>query len=155
MRISNIGQYLGGSNNIKALEYIVGEERVFSGSIQDNDGVPIDITSFTLSANVEFYTADVTVSSGGRGSTESTVTITNWAVDDSLSDKTLTVNKTNSSEGLFDVIVPGDFYEGATVADAQSQVKIGAIWMYYDDGNMTKRSSRIIVIVRHGVPTVS
>ena len=155
MRISNIGQYLGGTNNVKALEYIVGEERVFSGSIQDNDGVPIDITSFTLSANVEFYTADVTVSSGGRGSTESTVTITNWEVDDSLSDKTLTVTKTNSSEGLFDVIVPGDFYEGTTIADAQSQVKIGAIWMYYDDGNMTKRSSRIIVIVRHGVPTVT
>ena len=156
MRISNVGQYLGGTNNVKALEYIVGEERVFSGVIQDNDGTPINITSYTISANVEFYTATVTVTTTGRGDTATqSIAITSLVQESAVSDKTLTVNKTNSAQGMFDVIVPGNFYEGDTVADAQTDVKIGAIWMYYDDDNMTKRSSRILVIVRHGVPTVT
>ena len=106
MRISGIEQFLGGADNVKAIDMIRGEQRNFQGTITaTGTQTPLDITNYVISANVEFYNATATIT--GRGA-NLTASITNWmAANPAVDDDTLTVTKdSDPTTGRFTVTIP-------------------------------------------------
>ena len=59
MRVSGIESYLGGADNVNALSVLHGEQLNFSGTVQDENSMAMDITDFTITAVAEFYRATV------------------------------------------------------------------------------------------------
>ena len=149
MRVSNIGQYLGGASNVAAREVIRGEQLVYRGTVS-RDGTALDIADFTISATAEFYTAGVTI----RGSGNSASATIDSLVASTKADATLTVTKeVDTSTGQFSVVIPADLADDADTAniDADQGVLLAVVYIEYNDGATvpTIRKSRLVVIVRH------
>ena len=154
MRISNISQYLGGANNVKAISLIRGEQINYRGTVTDQStpANPINISGFTISAVAEFYTADVTIAGSGSSAT---ATLANFQAS-SKADATLTVtvdSDQSANTGQFTVTIPTDLALDTDTADldAQTGVLLAVIYLTYNDGGTpaTIRKSRIVAIIRH------
>jgi len=157
MRISGIENYIGGADNVKSLSLIQGEQRVLGGQILNPDGTPVDITSFAITAKVDFYLADVTV-------TSRSMAITNLVQNAAAKTHTLAGIKTIAAEGKFTITVPKDFY--VTTANDQIEidtdltvnVPLAVMYIDYDTDSgstdSTIRASRMVLVIRRGSPSV-
>ena len=152
MRISGIERFLGGADNVNAIDLIRGEQINYQGQITDpTTNNPIDITSYSISAVAELYNATVAITAG-RGGT-STISVSSIAAPTpAIPDVTLNVTTTNAAMGQFRVTIPENL-----ATDMQTQgidatnVLIAAIYLTYNDGGTpaTVRKSRIIAVIRH------
>ena len=146
MRVSNIGDFLGGADNVSALEMIQGEQRIFAGSVVDSDDAITDITDFTITAKAEFYTATV-------GSTSRAITVSDLTLLTDPVSKDLTVNKTDNANGEFELVLPSDLYENNIDADIASNVPLAVVYIQYNDGADTEtiRFSRLLIVIRRSI----
>jgi hypothetical protein len=157
MRISGIENYIGGADNVKSLSLIQGEQRVLSGQIVNADGTAVDITNFAITAKVDFYLADVTV-------TSRSMSITNLVQNAAAKTHALAGTKTTPAEGKFTITVPKDFY--VTPGNAQIEidtdltvnVPLAVMYIDYDTDSSsaasTIRASRMVLVIRRGSPSV-
>jgi len=157
MRISGIENYIGGADNVKAFSLIQGEQRILSGQILNPDGTAVDITNFAIIAKVDFYLADVTVTSRAMA-------ITNLTKTAVAKTHTITAVKTNDSEGKFNLTVPKDFY--VTPGNAQIEiptditvdVPLAVMYIDYNVDSTSEtssiRASRMVFVIRRGSPSV-
>ena len=146
-KVSTISNFLGGADNVTAVEIIRGEQVNYQGTVTESDNTtPINLSSFTISATAEFYTATITSSRTG-------VTVTDiTAPTPSIVDATLTVTILNAVNGTFRLTIPSDLATDAqtTAIDSDSNL-IAVVYLSIADGASaeTIRKSRIVVIVRH------
>ncbi len=145
MRVSGIDRYLGGADNVKAFSYLQGEQRKITGTLEDTNGDPLNITDYSITGMVEFYTANVIVSSSAK--------ITDLVKLDSPAAKAITITKTDAVNGQFQVVIPSDLYDTEVPSDAVDGVPLGVVYLQYADGSDTPeiRSSRMVIIIRRSV----
>ena len=157
MRISGIENYIGGADNVKALSLIQGEQRVLNGQVLNPDGTFVDITDFNISAKVDFYLADVSVTS--RSMSIKNLTPTSVAKTHTIAGITIT-----AETGEFSLTIPKDFYvtpAGAQIpitADISVDVPLAVVYIDYDVNQNSPgssiRASRMVMVLRRGSPSV-
>jgi len=157
MRISGIENYIGGADNVKALSLIQGEQRILEGQILDSSSNPIDITAFSITATVDFYLADVTV-------TPRSMVITNLTPSTVTKTHTFTGVISDATLGKFKITVPKDFYvtplNEQIEIDTDLAVDVPLAVMYLDynadaaSDASSIRSSRMVFVIRRGSPSV-
>ena len=154
MRIENISQFLGGADNVKALELIRGEQINYRGTINStgDNPQPIDISNFVLSAVAEFYTADVTVSGSGARAELTVEDFTPHTKADVTIPLTADADQT-ANTGQVLLTLPLDLADDADTADLNEteQVFVAVIFLTYNDGATpaTIRKSRMLAVLRH------
>lgn len=150
MRVSNISKFLGGADNVNAIDIIRGEQIIYTGTVRNSSGTAIDITNYTISAVAEFYTASTTIATNRSGS--DSLTIDTFAAH-TRADATIAAAKLSpQSSGQFTLTIPADLAADAdTAALDASNVLVAVIYITYNDGetNATIRKSRLLAIIRH------
>ena len=160
MRVSGIESYLGGADNVNALSVLHGEQLNFSGTVQDENSMAMDITDFTITAVAEFYRATVSITGSGSRATaavsalepalqnaDNTMAVADYTFD------TNDIEITDAATGRFRVTIPADIVAADEVqgADATTNILTAVIYLTYNDGaaSPTIRKSRVLVFFRH------
>lgn len=154
-RVSQIRNEAGGAENVTVLEVIQGEQRVFTGNLTTGpSGSPLDLTNYTVSAEVEFGTASVSLTPGARGAPDTTV-LTNVVTPADAqppADPAISFTVSNALAGEVQLVIPSDLEVRNPIADATDGVLIAIVSLTYNDGGTpaTIRKNRIVVITRFG-----
>ncbi len=153
MRISGIERFIGGADNVVALEILQGEQRLLRGTLRDSQGAALNITGFTLEAMTEFYRA--TVSTSRRSTMVSSLDLfeTGDPGYDAGSLSAATVAITDAPNGVFTLTFPSNLYEVDVDADMTANVPVCVVYVRYSDGapgasGTTSRVSRFVLIIR-------
>ena len=149
MRVSGIENYLGGADNVAVRELLQGDAFSFAGQHVDNEGNPVDITTFTITANVKYYKVDAKFTFNKSG-TLASAAFSNWVKQTDIPDKALVVTKTDASMGQFAVLIPDDLATAEQVGaiDATTSVLVAIAYVRHNDGSGTSLSHRIMLVVR-------
>ncbi len=153
MRISGINQYLGGADNVIAMDVLQGEQLQLEGTVRDPGGTAVNISGFTLEASTEFYHIDVE-------STSRATSVSSLALFDTMStgydanklgDATVAVK--DGPSGTFTLTLPSNLYQVPITADISTEVPMVVVYVRYSDGapgtsGTTSRVNRFILIVR-------
>ena len=157
MRISGIENYIGGTQNVKALSITQGEQRIVGGQVLNPDNTPMDITNFEITAKVDFYLAEMVVSSRS-------LAITSLAETNATKFHTFVGVKTDAENGLFKITIPEEFYvtpENEHIEiypNLSTNVPLAIMYIDYNldasSPDSAKRSSSLVFVVRRGSPSI-
>ena len=142
----------GGADNVSHVEVIQGEQQVWSGQFTDDNG-PVDITSFTLEAEVKHYTADLKRSGQSYLVEPDSVQL----VDPQPMSDEIVIEATDAATGHFKFVIPDDLYKTEFAPDITEGVPIAVIYFRYtigidtDDDPQPKIMHRLIIVLRAGI----
>ena len=110
-RVTVIDDYIEGGIS-DAIEWIIGDQITFSGTIEDADGDAESITGATIQAILRFYHANVEVTRNSR-QVATGATVDRLVRDTDREDRTLDAvvdPDQTANRGKFTVTVPSDLY---------------------------------------------
>ena len=141
-KISNINEFISGASpDIK--EVLRGYQSLWQGLVEDSAGDPVDLSSQTITASAEFYTASV--SSGAISSLEK-------VSGKSKRDLTVTIDADQTSNpGKFTMLIPADLWSDEIDIDVDI-LPLAVIFMKRTAGQEV-RISRTLIAFRRGEAT--
>ena len=138
----------------EALEWVVGDAGMLEGiSETDTDpSEPQNLTGATFECVTEFYKATI-VDGAGRSAS---IRITNLVRDEDRANRTLNVTvdpNQVSRTGRFEITIPDDWYPAPQPeADLVADVPCAIVYLRMTLGD-EKRTERMVVVFRRGVPS--
>ena len=147
-RISDIQHSLSGADNVTARSIIQGTQ--FNTAIHlTQSGSVLDTTGWTMTANAEYYKADVTEAVAGDSIS---VAISNPTLDMTTASRTLTITAVDAAMGQWSIHIPSDLYTGDIPADATTDVPMVAICitMTATGSDPVIRRFRHLIVIRRG-----
>lgn len=159
MRVSNINQYAGGADDVIAEEFVQGSVWTTQVTIQDENNMPIDLTSATFRLQATYAkTASITYESGRAGSTATLGQITkdaafSAAVDfDGTGSSTDIITVTDAANGVLEIEWPADMYTADVPLDAATDIPtIIATLIVFNSSGQTEATIRFLRFVRFGL----
>ena len=147
-RISDIQHSLSGADNVTARSIIQGTQ--FNTAIHlTQSGSPLDTTGWAMTANAEYYKADVAEAVTGD---TITLAISNFMIDTTTAARMLTIAAVDASNGRWSIHIPSDLYAGNIPVDMSADVPVVAICitMTAPGADPVIRRFRHLIVVRRG-----
>lgn len=144
--LSNIGTVQIGEENIPLKSVIQGYASLWEGRILDDSDHPISLAGAALDCEVEFMTANVTVSA-------TSATISRFEPIEGIPRRTLVVTvdpDQSANPGEFTVAIPDDLYTAEIPPNITTRVPI-AVGYFRRVTGTEKRVVRFILVFRRGI----
>lgn len=148
MRISNIKEYLGGSDDVIAAQIVQGSAKHWVITLADSNNNALDLAGYTF----EYDTINATATVTPAGSSNITLTDLSVGSNSAVSRDSL-VSVTDTDNGVIDLYLGADYFSGDVPFDTNTEVPVVVGTLRYSDGatEPTIRSVRTLVVVRYGV----
>ena len=143
--LSNVGQFLGGADNVSARIILQGQQFTYGVVLEAAEDVPHDITGWVITATAEFYKGTIVT-------TETSIAISN-AVLDPRPVINLTVNVTDAANGRLEILVPTDLYEDNIPTNISENVPFVVIYCKIQDDATTPEIDKFrhILVIRRSL----
>ena len=123
-------------------ELLIGEGRRLPGFVDDDEGVPVDATNYTLSVVAEAYTADG----------QNVRNLTNWTlmVPQPVLPVTLALDGDPTAGGTV-LTIPNTIFSSVNVAaNAVRELPVLVLYLKTNDGEGNTDIDRLAILYRHG-----